>query len=63
MGKAKTTNLKEGTKIIAPNHSNGSREPGVIVDNLITMYFIKYENETEGFVFKNEHIELIKDAQ
>ena len=57
----KMTNLKPGANIIAPNHTSGSREPAVIIDNLTLMYFIKYESGSEGFVFKSEHFELISE--
>ena len=58
MSKRNTTNLPPGTLVIAPNHDEGSRERGTIIDNLNTMYFIEYESGNTGFVFKVEHIEL-----
>ena len=57
---ARLKDLKPGTRVLAPNQKMGGVGTGVIVDSLNTMYFIKFDDGTEDFVFKEQHIELEK---
>ena len=44
-------NLKEGDRVVGPDYTDYIRS-GVIVDVLTVMYFIRYDNGSECFVYK-----------
>lgn len=43
--------MEEGTRVFAPDKDDVVRS-GVIVDVLSVMYFIRFDNGTENFVYK-----------
>lgn len=55
---AKTNDLPAGTRVLANYVKKGGIYPGVIIDNLSVMYYIKFDIGGSDFVFKAENVKL-----
>ena len=55
------SDIPEGTRVCAPNDKAGEEQHGVIVDNLTVMYFIKFDNGDEAFLYKAEPVIPLED--
>ena len=56
----KMSDLPPGTKVMCKNNV-GELAEGVIEDNLDTMYFIRFLDDTTNFIYRVEPIAVIKE--
>ena len=56
----KMSDLPEGTRVMCKNNV-GELAEGVIVDNLDTMYYIEFLDGTSIFIYRAEHVAVIKE--